>query len=73
MATNFEKRLSELESSNGGHVDIRTLTDEQLWSLLPAWWRSVPTAVFEELASLDRKTDEGRQRYRVLKRLYGGQ
>ncbi len=71
MTTSFKKRLTELESSNGGHVDIRSLTDEELWALLPSWWRTLPDAVFDELALLDRKTEAGRQRYRELKKMYG--
>ncbi len=71
MTTSFKKRLTELESSNGGKVDVRTLTDEELWSLLPPWWRMLPDAVFDELTLLDRETEAGRQRYRELKKMYG--
>ncbi len=70
---NFEKRLSDLEQSSDRRTDIRSCSDEELWAMLPAWWQTVPADVFEELALLDRTTEAGRQRYRVLKRLYGGQ
>jgi len=73
MTTNFKKRLDAIESLPYGARDVQSLSDDELWALLPAWWRTVPDAVFEELALLSRKTDEGRQRYRELKKMYGAE
>lgn len=70
MRSTIEKRLGELESSSDRRTDIRSCSDEELWAMLPAWWRTVPANVFEELALLDRKTEAGRRRYQELTKIF---
>ncbi len=71
MTTSFKKRIDALEARPGGARDVSRMSDDELWALLPPWWRTVPDEVFDELAILDRGTEEGRKRYRELKKMYG--
>lgn len=73
MRLKTETRLAALEQTAKPR-GIQSLSDAELWALLPAWWRNAPDALIDELCGLLalREIDEAAAaRYREFESRYG--